>query len=151
MAFLHSTIVLFFELVNQLKEQAPFISQSKDFRQPIKNLIIDARDLLAVRIAVAENNVKGYLLFSAALGQTEAIEAGTSPSQGAVEGARRGAEVCLGLLGDKLHLLEPEVELDSTVQDELEFCMQEWSMDFVMPDAWGWDGGQFDVGNLTVT
>jgi hypothetical protein len=92
---------------------------------------------------VAENNVKGHLLFSAALGQIEAIEAGTSPSQGAVEGAGKSADICLGLLADKLPILTPES--DNTLQD---------GMDFVMPDSRlfsGWDGGQCDDWNQTVT
>jgi hypothetical protein len=48
-ALLHSIIVIFFELVTQLKEQDSFIEQSRDFRQPLKNILHDARDLLAVR------------------------------------------------------------------------------------------------------
>ena len=99
----------------------------------MKNILHDARDLLAVQIAVAENNAKGHLLFSAALGQIEAIEAGTSPSQGAVEGAWRSADICLGLLADKLPILTPES--DNTLQDGMGFGMQDLGMEFVMPDA----------------
>jgi hypothetical protein len=151
-AFIHSTIIIFFELVTQLKEQDFFIEQSKEFRQPLKNILREACDLLAVRVSVAENNVKGHLLFSAALGQIEAMEAGTSPYQGAVEGAKRSAEVCFGLLADKVSISTPEVE--NTLQDGMGFGMQDWSMDFVMPDAWlfsGWDGGQFGGGPYLVT
>jgi hypothetical protein len=149
--FLHGMIAVFFELVTQLKEQESFIEQSKNFRQPLKNILLEARDLLAVRIMVAENNVKGHLLFSAALGQIEALEAGTSPSQGAVDGAGRSAEICLGLLADKLPLLISES--DDAHQDAIGFDMHTWSdMDFVMPDAWlfsGWDGCQSDDWNRT--
>jgi hypothetical protein len=81
-------IIIFFELVTQLKEQDSFIEQSKEFRQPLKNILRDGCDLLAARISVAGNNVKGHLLFSAALGQIEAMETGTSPYQGAIEGAK---------------------------------------------------------------
>ena len=90
--FTHSMIIIFFELVTQLKEQDSFIEQRKEFRQPLKNILRDACDLLAVRISVAENNVKGHLLFSAALGQIEAMEAGTCPFEvtkvPSVEGAK---------------------------------------------------------------
>jgi hypothetical protein len=150
--FTHSMIIIFFELVTQLKEQDSFIEQSKEFRQPLKNILRDACDLLAVLISVAENNVKGHLLFSAALGQIEAMEAGTSPYQGAVEGAKRSAEICFALLADKLPILTQESE--NTPQDGIGFSMQDWSMDFVMPDAWlfsGWDGGQCDDGSHPVT
>jgi hypothetical protein len=151
-ALLHSIIVIFFEPVTQLKEQDSFIEQSKDFRQPLKKILHDACDLLAARITVAENNVKRHLLFPAALGQIEAIEAGTSPSQRAVEGAGRSADICLGLLADKLPILTPES--DNTLQDGIDFGMQDWGMDFVMPDGRlfsGWDGGQCDDWNHTVT
>jgi hypothetical protein len=150
--FTHSMIIIFFELVTQLKEQDSFIEQSKEFRQPLKNILCDGCDLLAARISVAENNVKGHLLFSAALGQIEAIEARTSPYQGAVEGAKRSAEICFALLADKLPILTPESE--NTLQDGIDFSMRDWSMDFVMPDAWlfsGWDGGQCDDGPHPVT
>jgi hypothetical protein len=144
-AFIHSTIIIFFELVTQLREQDSFVAQRKEFRQPLKNILCEACELLAVRVSVAENNVKGHLLFSAALGQIEAMEAGTSPYQGAVEGAKTSAEICFGLLAGKVSISTPEFE--NILQDEMGFGMQDWSMDFVMPDAWlfsGWDGGQFD-------
>jgi hypothetical protein len=61
-------------------------------RNPLKNILRDGCDLPAVRISVAENNVKGHLLFSAALGQIEAMEAGTCPFEvtkvPSVEGAK---------------------------------------------------------------
>jgi hypothetical protein len=139
----HSLIIIFFELITQLKEQDPFIEQSRVFRQPLKNILHDACDLLAVRVSVAENNAKGHLLFSAALGHIDAIEAGTSPHQGAVEGAKRSAEICFDLLAEKVPILTPESE--NTFQGGMGFGIEDWSMDFVMPDAWlfsGWDGGQ---------
>jgi hypothetical protein len=101
---------------------------------------------------VAENNAKGQLLFSTALERIEAIEAGTSPSQGVVEGAGRSADICLGLLADKLPILTPES--DNTLQDGMGFGMQDWGLDFVMPDAWlfsCWDGGQCDDWNQPIT
>lgn len=90
-------------------------------------------DLLLVRISAAENNVKGQLWFSAAMGQIEAMEAGTSPCQGAVEGARKSAEICLDLLAIKVAIWTSESE--NALQDEMGFDMQGWSMDSVMPDA----------------
>jgi hypothetical protein len=138
----HGMIIIFFELVTQLKEQDSFIEQNRELRQPLKNILRDARDLIAVRISVAENNVKGHLLFSAALGQIEAMESGISPYQGAKDGIQRSAEMCFGLLADKDAALTPIDEV--TLQDGMAFDMQDWGMDFVMPDAWlfsGWDGG----------
>ncbi|TVY35307.1 Transcription factor [Lachnellula subtilissima] len=141
----HSIIIIFHELVTQLKEQDSFISQSQELRKPLKDILREACELLAVRVSVGKNNVKGHLLFSAALGQIEAIEAGTSVSQGAVEGAKRSAEICSALMADTESVLAPELE--STQQDGLGFETQDWSMDFVMPDAWlfsAWDGSQGD-------
>lgn len=149
--FTHSMIMIFFELVTQLKEQDSstplFMAQTKT----LKNILYDARDLIAARIKVAENNVKGHLLFSAALGQIEAMEAGTSPYQGAVEGAKRSAEMCFGMLADRESALTPEAETENTLQDGVGFDMQDWGMDFVMPDAWlfsGWDGCVVENQNL---
>jgi len=141
--------MIFFELVTQLKEQDSFIEQNKELRQPLKNILRDACDVIAVRIKVAENNVKGHLLFSAALGQIEAMEAGTSALQGAIDGARRSADMCFGLLANKEAVLVPEAE--DTPQNGMGFDMQDWGMDFVMPDAWlfsGWDGGLVENQNL---
>ncbi|TVY91869.1 Transcription factor [Lachnellula willkommii] len=141
----HSVIIIFHELVTQLKEQDSFIGQSKELRQPLKNILREACELLAVRVSVGKNNVKGHLLFSAALGQIEAIEAGTSVSQGAVDGAKRSAEICSALLADTEPVLAPESE--DAQRDGLGFETQDWSMDFVMPDAWlfsAWDGSQGD-------
>jgi hypothetical protein len=140
---LRSIIIIFFELIAQLKEQDSFIEQTKEFRQPLKNVLNDACDLLAVRVLVAENNVKGHILFSAALGQIEAIESGKSPYQGAVEGAKKSAEICFEVLADKISMLASESE--NVLQGEMDFGIQDWIMDFAMPDTWlfsGWDGGQ---------
>jgi len=145
----HSMIMLFFELITQLKEQDSFIEQNKELRQPLKNILHDACDVIAVRISVAENNVKGHLLFSAALGQIEAMETGTSPYQGAIDGAKRSADMCFELLAEKEPVLVPEAE--DTPRDEMGFDIQDWGMDFVMPDAWlfsGWDGGLVETQNL---
>ncbi|KAE9362998.1 hypothetical protein N431DRAFT_423359 [Stipitochalara longipes BDJ] len=145
----HSMIMIFYELVTQLKEQDSFIEQNKELRQPLKNILRDACELIAVRISVAENNVKGHLLFSAAMGQIEAMEAGRSPYQGAIEGAKRSVEMCFGLLAEKESLSTPEAE--NTLPDEMGFDTQDWGMDFVMPDAWlfsGWDGGLVDSQNF---
>jgi len=142
---LHGTIIVLYELVTQLKEQEPFIEQNKELRQPLKNILRDARDLLAVRSSIAENNIKGHLLFSAALGQIEAIEGGSSPVQGAIDGAEKSAIICLRLLADKASVLTSDP--DNILGDQMSFGMQDWSMDFVVPDSWlfsGWDGGQVD-------
>lgn len=140
---LHGTIIIVYELVTQLKEQEPFIEQNKELRQPLKNILGEACNLLAVRSYVAENNIKGHLLFSAALGQIEAIEAGTSPVQGAIDGAEKSAQICLTLLAEKASVLTSDSE--NIMGDEISFDVQDWNMDCGMPDSWlfsSWDGGQ---------
>jgi len=158
----HCSTVIFFELLKQLEEQAPFVEQSKAVREPLKQVLRDTIELAAERISIAENNVKGHLFISAVLGQIEAIEQGKSPELGALEGARKSGRICYELLSARV---PPPVGTGEKVSQEaavlnsgvpgvmgwqeggaaasaVDFNIQDWALDFDVPDGWlfaGWE------------
>ncbi len=155
----HSAMVIFLELLQQLEEQAPFLEQSKAVREPLKQTLRDTIDLAAERISIAENNVKGHLFISAVLGQVEAIEQGKSPEVGALEGARRSGKICYELLSARVPPPGGTARKESQeaaaivlnsgaggVMDgqegAMDFNMRDWALDFDVPDGWlfaGWE------------
>ena len=151
-------MAILLELLLQLEEQASFREQSKAFREPLKQILRDTIELTAERIAIAENNLKGHLFISAVLGQVEAIEAGTSPEMGAVDGAMRSARASYELLAARVPSLTAEREAESQdlvsntggemliMQDPaMDLAMQNWNMDFLdLPDSWRYSGFEED-------
>ncbi|KAK0108680.1 hypothetical protein ONS95_003472 [Cadophora gregata] len=159
----HACMVVFSEILAQLEEDTSFTSQSRLGREPLKQLLRDAVTLLAKRIELAENNVKGHLFMSVVLAQIEALEDGENPEQRVMEAGLKSVEMCLGLLksripqrlsaGDYNRHVEDGTSPDGIgVSDEpvvhdprMDFTMDDWNMDFNLPESWllsGWEDNQ---------
>jgi hypothetical protein len=108
---LHAAVIILFELIVRIEEEgvggskalggmggSVFASRTKASREPLRQAIRDLVELCAERIRLGENNVKGHLFMSIALGQIEAMEEGRSVEQGIIEAARVSARVCNAIL-----------------------------------------------------
>ncbi|KAH6698135.1 hypothetical protein BKA61DRAFT_246673 [Leptodontidium sp. MPI-SDFR-AT-0119] len=158
----HACIVIFAEILAQLDEETSFTDQSRLAREPLKQLLRDAVTLLAKRIELAENNVKGHLFISVVLAQIEALEDGANPEQCVMEAGYKSVAMCLELLkrripgrvsaGDYDRHVEDGTSPDGIgvgigeVQDpRMDFTMDDWNMDFNLPESWlmsGWEDNQ---------
>lgn len=98
----HAAMVIFAELLSQIDEESTFTEQSRAAREPLKQALRDIADLSALRIAHAENNIKGHLFISVVLAQVEATERGISAETMVIDAARNSAEICMGLLSKRI-------------------------------------------------
>ncbi|KAL2060369.1 hypothetical protein VTL71DRAFT_9764 [Oculimacula yallundae] len=154
---IHACIVIFSEILAQLDEETTFTNQSRLAREPLKNLLRVAIDLLAKRIELAENNVKGHLFISVVLAQIEAMEVGSNPEHSVIEAGQKSAALCLDLLKRRIPQRLSAGDYDRHVEDgtspdgigvsdpRMDFTMDEWNMDFNLPESWlmsGWEDNQ---------
>ncbi|MCJ1404983.1 hypothetical protein MMC11_008209 [Xylographa trunciseda] len=145
------------ELISQLEEDSPpfgSVSVNSLAHKELYRAIEDSIDLAKRRIEAGETNVKGHIFFSGILGQIDALQAGTSPEQGFLDGAKKRMEICYDLINKLMEQsnfqpLQPSNgEPDWGIQsgdDELgsEFLMQDSGLDFEIPDTWSildWEG-----------
>ena len=161
---IHAGIIICLEYITQLEEDAqsglPMSAQSQVSREPLRRAMKDVVDLSAKRIELGENSVKGHLFLSAAMGQIEASENGTSPERGIIEASRVSARHCLDLLKARTNTVQTPSDGTGEVVDaaaaELGFGAEgnmDFGYDFVMqdgspnfnfdaPDSWlysGWE------------
>jgi hypothetical protein len=99
---IHSCLTILHDLFKEVEDEAdlPFAikEHNRRTREPYKQIIRDAIELMERRIPFAENNVKGHLFLSAVFGQLEALEQGTALDMGAVSGAQKSARTCLRII-----------------------------------------------------
>ncbi|KAH7400461.1 hypothetical protein BKA64DRAFT_671890 [Cadophora sp. MPI-SDFR-AT-0126] len=159
----HACIVIFSEILAQLDEETSFTNQGRLAREPLKQLLRDSITLLATRIELAENNVKGHLFISVVLAQIEALEEGLNPGQKVMEVGLKSVELCLGLLKNRIPQRLSAGDYDRHVEDgtspdgigvaeappvhdpRMDFTMDDWNMDFNLPESWllsGWEDNQ---------
>lgn len=159
----HACIVIFSEILAQLDEETSFTNQSRLAREPMKQVLRDAVDLLAKRIELAENNVKGHLFISVVLAQIEALEEGLCPQEKVMEAGLKSVELCLELLKRRIPQRLSAGDYDRHVEDgtspdgigvtevppvhdpRMDFTMDDWNMDFNLPESWllsGWEDNQ---------
>lgn len=96
-ALWHATATICVELINDLTEDAfPFTHgfSRKRFCQAIQ----DSIDVLGRRIGAGDTSVKAYVLFSCALAQIYAIQAGTAPEKRIADAAKASLGFCCRLL-----------------------------------------------------
>ncbi|XMA20749.1 hypothetical protein WAI453_013540 [Rhynchosporium graminicola] len=161
---INACIVIFSEIIAQLEEETTFTDQSRMAREPLKNLLRGAVDLLAKRVEFAENNVKGHLFISVVLAQIEALEVGANQEVNVIEAGRKSVALCLELLKRRIPQRVSAGDYDRHVEDgtspdgigvtggvgeipdpRMDFTMDDWNMDFNLPDSWlvsGWEDNQ---------
>ncbi|KAH7364917.1 fungal-specific transcription factor domain-containing protein [Rhexocercosporidium sp. MPI-PUGE-AT-0058] len=158
----HACMVIFSEILAQLDEETTFTDQSRVAREPLKQLLRDTITLLAKRVEVAENNVKGHLFISVILAQIDALEIGANPEQHILEAGRKSVATCLELLKRRVPQRVSAGDYDRHVEDgtspdgigvevpevqdpRMDFTMDDWNMDFNLPESWlmsGWEDNQ---------
>ncbi|KAH8802922.1 fungal-specific transcription factor domain-containing protein [Xylogone sp. PMI_703] len=151
----HGTISLTLELLNQIEEDSQGLSvqQNKQNREPLFRLLRDMILLLAERIKIHENNVKGHLFMSMSLAQIEATEAGIPPESVFADAARASLTTCYELMKARIKGGESPEESSQRPQNEAvqngnapnteyNFTDEYDLSNFVLPDSWlfqGWN------------
>jgi hypothetical protein len=161
----HAAMVIFAELLSQIDEESTFTEQSRAAREPLKQALRGIVDLSALRIAHAENNIKGHLFISVVLAQVEAMELGIPADKMVLEAARKSAEICMDLLSKRIPVTASDEDYERHVENGsaadgvgiqqppgqdfgFDTMMQDWTMDsqyFNLPDSWlisGWEDNQ---------
>ena len=152
---IHSSMTIFHDVLQQIEDEADSPSaikeQGKRAREPLKAILREITDLVLVRIPSNVSNAKCHLFMEAIRGQLEAIEQGTPPEIGAMEGARRSARLSLGIL-DSMNAALPKNGIPTPVQDmptpaeDIPLGQlavnDEWTIDWEGSDSWlftGWE------------
>ena len=100
----HCALTIGLELITQLQEDERnmTLQRNRQQRQPLHEAVRRIIDLSKERLRVSETNVKGLLFLSMALGQAEAIEAGTSQDDGILRAAKASIAIGLEILKSRL-------------------------------------------------
>ena len=120
----HGALTLGLELITQLQEddRNMVLQRNRPRREPIYEAIRGIIDLTRERLRLGETNVKGLLVLSMAIGQSESMEAGNSPEEGillaAKQSALTGFEILKARLPPGTAVSEPSSQ-DSVVRDSL--------------------------------
>lgn len=158
------SMVIFAEIIIEIEEESIYVKeQSRASREPLKAILRSAVDLSAKRIEVSENNVKGHLFLSVMLAQIEAYESGSNGEQMVIEAGRSSAKYCLELLKRRVPQSVTSFEYENHVDNgtapdgigvapmvepphpSMDFTMDDWNMDFNLPESWlisGWENNQ---------
>lgn len=151
---IHSPMTVFHELMQQIEDDsdspAALKEQSKLAREPLKAILRSCLDLVATRIPFEVSNSKCHLFMSAVMGQIEAMEDGTSPEIGAINGAKESANLCLSIL-DSIRSEQKGAELpglgiSTPVEETLngQFGMDDWNVDLEGSESWMFTGWEED-------
>jgi hypothetical protein len=89
----HATATICVELINELLEECFPFANSLSRKKP-HQAIQSSINLAARRIKAQEISIKGYVLFSCALGRINAIQAGKPPEKGVMDAAKMSLDFC---------------------------------------------------------
>ena len=153
--FASGAFFLCLELITQLEEDGSnmVLQRNKASREPMREAVRKMISLSEKRVQIGGNNFKGHVFLSMAMGQIDAMEAGTSPEQGISDAAKKSVEYCHDLLKARIPVAptssrpvdqdsqELGGEKPSNVEDLGFDYLQDANFDFEIPDSWLFPAG----------